>query len=107
MGKITYRTPGDDVEHEVDFADGDSVMAAAVNNDIPGIEGECGGELNCGTCHVYVTDRWRDAFPEADFDEEGMLDIVDDRTQDSRLGCQLRLGAQHDGLTVTVATGMA
>lgn len=101
---ITFITPSDGVEHEVDFAPGDSVMTTAVNNDIPGIEGECGGEMNCGTCHVWVAEAWRAKFPEPDWDEGVMLDIVD-RTPESRLGCQLKLCAEHDGLVVTVATG--
>ncbi|WP_415853225.1 2Fe-2S iron-sulfur cluster-binding protein [Sinomonas sp. G460-2] len=103
MPKITYITPADGVEHEVAFTPGDSVMTTAVNHDIPGIEGECGGEMNCGTCHVRVAESWRMKFSEPDWDEAVMLDIVD-RQPDSRLGCQLKLRPEHDGVRVTVAT---
>jgi 2Fe-2S ferredoxin len=107
MATITYITPGDGIEHPVPFTpDTDSVMTAAVNNDVPGIEGECGGEMNCGTCHVWVAEAWQDKFPEPDWDEGVMLDIVD-RAPASRLGCQLKLHAEHDGIVVTVATGEA
>lgn len=103
---ITYITPGDGAEHEVAFTPGESAMTAAVNHDVPGIDGECGGEMNCGTCHVWVEGQWRSKFPEPDWDEGVMLDIVD-RKPESRLGCQLKLAAEHDGLVVTVATGEA
>ncbi|MFG2042994.1 2Fe-2S iron-sulfur cluster-binding protein [Dactylosporangium sp. NPDC048998] len=107
MMKITYITPRDGAEHEVEFKAGDSVMVTAVNNDVPGIEGECGGEMNCGTCHVYVGESWRDRFADVDWDEGVMLDIVDDRRPESRLGCQLKLREDLDGIVVTVATGEA
>ncbi|MFJ6564445.1 2Fe-2S iron-sulfur cluster-binding protein [Streptomyces sp. NPDC091412] len=104
MPKITYITPRDGARHVVEFTPGDDIMTTAVNNDIPGIEGECGGEMNCGTCHVWVGEGERDKFGEVDWDEEAMLDILDDRRPESRLGCQLKLDSQLDGITVTVAT---
>lgn len=107
MTNVTYITPGDSAEHVTPFTpDDDTIMTAAVNNDVPGIEGECGGEMNCGTCHVLVDAAWRSRFPEPDWDENVMLDIVD-RAPGSRLGCQLKLASEHDGLIVTVATGEA
>lgn len=107
MAKVIFITPGDGAEHPADFTPGsDTIMTAAVNNDIPGIEGECGGEMNCGTCHVWVSESAQATFPEPDWDEGVMLDIVD-RAPSSRLGCQLHLGAEHDGIVVTVATGEA
>lgn len=102
MSTITYKTC-DGTEYQVEYTSDDSVMSTAVNHDIPGIEGECGGQLNCGTCHVYVEAPWQDAFPEAAFDEEDMLEVVEDRRPESRLSCQLRLTPEHRGVTVTVA----
>ncbi|ALJ18454.1 2Fe-2S iron-sulfur cluster-binding protein [Microbacterium sp. No. 7] len=106
MAKITYVVPENGTERTVEFAEGDDVMTVAVNNDVPGIEGECGGEMNCGTCHVWVGEKWYGSFGEPDWDEGVMLDIVD-RAPTSRLGCQLKLCGAHDGIVVTVATGEA
>lgn len=107
MTKITFTTPDDGTEYTVPFHPGESIMTAAVNNDVPGIEGECGGDMNCGTCHVWVAECWRDKFTQPDWDEGVMLDIVEGRTEASRLGCQLILTPEHDGIGVTVATGEA
>ncbi|MFJ2028748.1 2Fe-2S iron-sulfur cluster-binding protein [Streptosporangium sp. NPDC087985] len=81
---------------------GQSVMQAAVNNDIPGIEAECGGEMNCGTCHVYVDAEWVEHLPERDHDEEDMLDVIDEARPNSRLSCQLVFHEDLDGLRVIV-----
>ncbi|UOQ57530.1 2Fe-2S iron-sulfur cluster-binding protein [Leucobacter allii] len=104
MTEITFITPSDGAERPVSFAEGESVMQAAVNSDVPGIEGECGGEMNCGTCHVLVDASWRERFEAPSWDEDVMLDIVE-REPGSRLGCQLKLQRAHAGLVVTVATG--
>lgn len=92
----------DGVGRAAEFADGDTVMTVAVNNDIPGIIGECGGEMSCGTCHVYVDARWAAALPARGRDEEDMIEVVDDPREASRLGCQLTLTGELDGLTVVV-----
>jgi ferredoxin, 2Fe-2S len=81
---------------------GTTLMRVAVDNDVPGIEGECGGELSCATCHVHVAPEWRDRLPERSEEEAELLEMVEDLRDDSRLACQIRLGEDHDGLTVTV-----
>jgi 2Fe-2S ferredoxin len=74
---------------DVDAEAGDSVMNAAVRGGVPGIEGECGGEMSCATCHVYVEDPTIFISPSPD--ELDLLELADDRTERSRLGCQLKI----------------
>ncbi|MFV2178560.1 2Fe-2S iron-sulfur cluster-binding protein [Actinomadura sp. LOL_016] len=100
--KMTFVT-AEGTERTVEAAEGASVMSLAVNNDVPGIEGECGGEMSCGTCHVYVDDAWAGNMPRMGEDEEDMLDVVEDRRPGSRLSCQITMRADLDGLRVTVA----
>ena len=102
MGCITF-IDGDLGEREVKFSDGESVMTVAVNNDVAGIEGECGGEMSCGTCHVYVSQAWLTRVPRPSAEEVEMLEVVDDQRPESRLGCQITLTGEMDGIVVTVA----
>lgn len=82
---------------------GTSVMAGAVADDVPGIIGECGGAAMCGTCHVYVDATHLDSFPAIEEDEDELLASASaPRRPDSRLSCQLVLGAEHEQLTVQV-----
>lgn len=87
---------------QVTFEDHDSVMSVAVNNDVPGLLGECGGDMSCGTCHVYVDTEWTDAVGKPSEAELEMLEVSVDPRPESRLGCQIELDARLDGLTVTV-----
>lgn len=102
MPKMTFEAT-DGRTFDAEFEAGQSVMKVAVDNDVPGIEGECGGELNCGTCHVYVRAEWTDRIPAATADEEDMLEVCDGLQETSRLSCQVRLTPELDGLTVAVA----
>lgn len=90
--------------YTVDVADGTSVMRAAVTESIPGIVGECGGQAMCATCHIYVRDAYLDILPEMGEDEDEMLDCtVSPRDpQRSRLGCQITVTADLDGLEVDI-----
>jgi ferredoxin, 2Fe-2S len=82
---------------------GESVMHAAVNNLINGIVGECGGDLSCATCHVFVDPEWSGALPAPTSDEEDMLEATSEEpTKFSRLSCQLKCGEALDGLVVHV-----
>lgn len=84
--------------------EGQSLMEIARDSGVAGIVGDCGGGCACATCHVYVAADWWDKLDEPDGVEDMMLDMVDEvRTATSRLGCQIRLEPQLDGLTVTVA----
>lgn len=88
---------------EVWARSGQNLMQAAVNNLVPGIVGECGGELSCATCHVYVEPDWLDLLEPVSPDEEVMLEATAaEPTHNSRLACQLRCSAKINGLTVRV-----
>ena len=101
MPKITY-IEDDGTEHVVDAQSGMTVMEAAVKNQIPGIEAECGGACSCATCHVYVDDAWREATGEPEEMEEDMLDFAFDVRPNSRLSCQIKVADGLDGLVVRV-----
>jgi 2Fe-2S ferredoxin len=99
MPRVTFQH-SDETSDEVDVPVGTTVMRAALANNVPGIVGECGGELMCATCHVYVlTPRGLD--PELGEDEDEMLDFsACPRRPESRLSCQIRMSQELDGLVV-------
>lgn len=93
----------DGASRTVDARAGESVMAAAVRNGIPGIIGECGGNCSCATCHVYVDATFANAVGTVGEMEDDLLDLgVADRRESSRLSCQILLTEDLDGLTVHV-----
>ena len=100
MAKITF-VEHDGTKHEVEAEDGLSVMEAAVNNLVPGIDADCGGACACATCHVYVDEKWLSKTGEIGDMEETMLDFAEGRQENSRLGCQIKMSGELDGLTVT------
>jgi len=100
MPKMTFIQP-DGTAKEVDAADGLSVMEIAHKNDID-LEGACEGSLACSTCHVVVGDEWFDKLDEASEEEEDMLDLAFGLTHTSRLGCQIKMTPELDGLVVTL-----
>jgi len=101
--KVVYVGP-DGQERTIDARIGDSVMGTAVQNGVPGIIGECGGNASCGTCHVWVReDFWPLVGEPTDELEEDLLDLgVSDRRDTSRLSCQLTVSERLDGLTVEI-----
>lgn len=101
MPKITY-IEHDGTLHIVDAEAGMTVMEAAVKNQIPGIEAECGGACSCATCHVYIDDAWKQATGEPEEMEEDMLDFAFDVRPSSRLSCQIKITDTLDGLVVKV-----
>ena len=101
MAKITYIT-SDDKIHEIDVQNGLTVMEGAVQNDIPGIDADCGGGMACATCHVYVKEEWLDKLPTKEDGEEDMLDMAFEPKKNSRLSCQLVVSDDLDGLTVDI-----
>ena len=102
MPTITY-IEHDGTAHQVEVEIGLSLMEGAVNNDVPGIEAQCGGGCSCATCHVYVNSTWEDKLPEQDAMERGMLDLAaSDLAENSRLSCQISLTDELDGLVVTM-----
>ncbi len=103
MPKVTY-VGLDGQERTVEAVDGESVMAAAVKNGIPGIIGECGGNASCATCHVWVRNEFLPLVGEPNETEEDLLEMgVSDRRDSSRLSCQIAVSAELEGLTVDVA----
>ena len=100
MPKITY-IEHNGTPHEVDVPLGLTVMEGAVNNNIPGIDADCGGACACSTCHVYVDPAWVGKLPEKEDMEIDMLDFAHepDETR-SRLTCQLKVTAELEGLVV-------
>ena len=99
MTKIMY------IEHNgkpltIDVANGLSVMEGAIQNNIPGIDADCGGSCACATCHVYVDKKWFDKLPNKESAEEDMLDMAFEPKSNSRLSCQLTVSDALDGLVV-------
>ena len=101
MPKITYITH-DKQSHTVEVQNGLTVMEGAVQNDIPGIDAECGGGMACATCHVYVKEDWLNKLPTKEDGEEDMLDMAFEPKTNSRLSCQLTVSAELDGLIVDI-----
>lgn len=100
MAKITY-IEHNGTEHVVEVASGLTVMEGARDNNVPGIEADCGGACACSTCHVYVDAAWVDKLPAKDPMEEDMLDFAwEPDTVKSRLTCQVKVTDQMDGLIV-------
>jgi 2Fe-2S ferredoxin len=100
--RIVFIKP-DGERREVVAAAGESVMQAAVNNLVDVIVGECGGDLSCATCHVFVAPEWYDALPGASGEEEDMLEATSEEpTKFSRLSCQIKCDDKLDGLVVHV-----
>ena len=101
MPKITYITH-DNESHIIEVQNGLTVMEGAVQNDIPGIEADCGGGMACATCHVYVKEDWLDKLPKKEDGEEDMLDMAFEPKKNSRLSCQLTVSNDLDGLIVNI-----
>lgn len=102
MPSIVFVLPGG-AERRVTVAAGTNVMHAAVDHDVPGIVGECGGCVSCATCHVWVDPGWIDRLPPADEVEADLLGFAEaERRPTSRLGCQVAVDDALDGLRVQV-----
>ena len=99
MPKITY-TEHNGKSHTLNVANGLSVMEGAIQNNIPGIDADCGGGMACATCHVYVKEEWFDKLPKKEDGEEDMLDMAYEPNKFSRLSCQLTVSDELEGLVV-------
>ena len=99
MAKITY-IEHNGKTHEIEVANGLSVMEGAVQNNIPGIDADCGGSCACATCHVYVDEKWFDKLPKKESAEEDMLDMANEPNKFSRFTCQITITDELDGLVV-------
>ena len=99
MAKIKY-IEHNGKEHIVEVQNGLTVMEGAVQNDIPGIDADCGGSMSCATCHVYVKEDWYDKLPKKEMGEDDMLDQAYEPKSNSRLSCQIIVSDELDGLSV-------
>ena len=101
MPKITYIS-NDNKTNTVEVQNGLTVMEGAIQNDIPGIDADCGGGMSCSTCHVYVDENWLDKLPQKEDGEEDMLDMAFEPKKNSRLSCQIVVSDELDGLEVSI-----
>ena len=99
MAKITY-IENNGTSHTVDVAEGLTVMEGAVQNNIPGIDADCGGGMACATCHVYVKDEWFDKINKKSEGEDDMINQAYEPKKSSRLSCQIQVSSDIDGLEV-------
>jgi 2Fe-2S ferredoxin len=99
MVKITFIEAGGEAR-EVEAEIGSTVMETAVRNGVPGIVAECGGACACATCHVHVSEEWKEVVGAPEPMEEDMLDFAYDVRPTSRLSCQIRVRPELDGLVV-------
>jgi len=90
----------DGTEHEIDAETDRSVMQAATDNLVPGIDGDCGGECSCATCHVIVDENWTEKVGGPGDTEISLLDLAPEREEKSRLSCQIIMSDEFDGLVV-------
>ena len=100
MAKITY-IDKDKNSKTIEVENGLTVMEGAIQNNIPGIDADCGGSMACATCHVYVEEKWLDKIPKAEEGEIDMIDMAFEPKTNSRLSCQLIVSNEFDGLIVT------
>ncbi|WP_406349291.1 (2Fe-2S)-binding protein [Streptomyces sp. NBC_00144] len=103
MPKVTYVGADGVTAATLEVPEGTSVMKAAVLNGVSGIVGECGGNLMCATCHVYVDDDWNaKPAPAVEVEEEMLEEAAAEVKETSRLSCQLVMTGELDGLVVQV-----
>ena len=100
MPKITYIDKNGNSK-TIEVEKGLTVMEGAIQNDIPGIDADCGGSMACSTCHVYVEEKWFDKLPKAEDAEVDMIDMAHEPKKNSRLSCQLIVTDELEGLIVT------
>ena len=101
MTKITY-IEHNGKSHTIDVENGLTVMEGAVQNNIPGIDADCGGSMACATCHVYVKEDWFNKVPSKTEGEDDMLDQAYEPKKNSRLSCQLTISNELDGLIINL-----
>ena len=99
MPKITYIDSQNNTK-TIEVENGHTVMEGAIQNDVPGIDADCGGSMACATCHVYVEEKWFNKLPVAEEAEVDMIDMAFEPKKNSRLSCQLIVTDELDGLKV-------
>ena len=104
MIKVTY-IAHDETSREINVDEGVNLMDAAVDNLVPGIDGDCGGVGACATCHIQVDSAWIDKLIPMTESEDAMLELTDERYANSRLGCQIIASPELDGIIVRTPAG--
>lgn len=104
MAKVTYFDPAGE-QHDIEVENGMSVMEGAFNNMIDGVVAECGGARACATCHVHIDPEWTERVGGPNDMEDEMLEIAENRSERSRLGCQIEITDELDGLVVHIPEG--
>ena len=99
MGNITF-IEHDGTEHQVELEAGKSLMQIAMDNGVPGIDADCGGECACGTCHVIVDSAWVSVAGKPGAEELQMLEMTPERQPASRLSCQIKATDAMNGMVV-------
>ena len=100
MPKITY-VDNRGSSKTIDVDNGLTVMEGAIQNDIPGIDADCGGSMACATCHVYVAENWFNKLEKPHDAEQDMIDMAYEPKKNSRLSCQIIVSNELEGLEVT------
>ena len=95
----------DGQRHSIDVPAGTTLMRAATDHGVPGIDGDCGGQCACATCHVYVNSPWAERLPPIQERENNMLEFSTERQDSSRLGCQIVVSEELDGMEVHTPLG--
>ena len=85
----------------IEVANGLTVMEGAIQNEIPGIDADCGGSMACATCHVYINENWLNKIPKPEDAEVDMIDMAFEPKKNSRLSCQIIVNDELNGLEVT------
>ena len=101
MAKITYMEHSGK-PHTIEVQNGLTVMEGAIQNNVPGIDADCGGSMACATCHVYVKEEWFNKLPKKEDGEEDMLDMAYEPNKFSRLSCQLTVSDKLEGMIVNL-----
>jgi 2Fe-2S ferredoxin len=95
----------DGIRRSVETPIGENLMRAATDNAVPGIDGDCGGQCACATCHVYVSGHWAERLPIMRTNENDILEFTNERKESSRLACQIVMTAELDGIEVHMPEG--
>tara|TARA_B100000586_G_C19778425_1_gene288939 strand:- start:116 stop:436 length:321 start_codon:yes stop_codon:yes gene_type:complete len=106
MPKITY-IEHSGKSHTIEVPDGITVMEGAIQNNILGIDADCGGACACATCHVYVDEKWFDKLQKKEDAEQDMLDVAFEPNKFSRLSCQITVTDELEGLVVKMPSKQA
>jgi 2Fe-2S ferredoxin len=95
----------DGVRRSIETSLGENLMRAATDNGVPGIDGDCGGQCACATCHIFVSAPWAERLPAMQSKEHEILDFTNERRETSRLACQIIMTPELDGIEVHMPEG--